>query len=100
MICWRGARQAAAPVWGLSVTEIEELEVKHRIAAAELGIIEELRWIVAPLATLYLEAGVFHAWLIPLLVGLAVFFLMPYRHSRQYDETWEAIQRATSAEKR
>lgn len=82
------------------MTEIEELEVKHRIAAAELGLVEELRWFFAALAVLYLEAGVFHAWLIPLLVGLAIFFLMPYWHSRQYDETWKAIQRATSAEKR
>lgn len=77
------------------MTEIERLEVEHRIAGAELGLIEELRSIIATLATFSMQAYLFHSWPISILAGIAIFFCAPYWHSKRYDETWNAVEKAT-----
>lgn len=81
------------------MTEIERLEVECRIAGAELGIIEELRWAIAGLATLLLEESYFHSWFFPITIGIAIFFVMPYWHSKKYDAAWDAFERTTGTGK-
>jgi len=81
------------------MTEIEELHVRCRIADAQLQLIERLRWGIAVLSAMYLEAAVYHAWTWPVVIGIAVLAGSNFFHRRRYDAAWDAYEKATSTGK-
>lgn len=81
------------------MTETEKLEVAHQIAGAALGVVEETRWAIAALSTFLLKSAYFDSWLIPIVVGIVLVFVIPYWHSKRYDQTWDAYERATGTGK-
>jgi len=81
------------------MTEIEELKVRTRIADAELQLIERLRWGVAVLSAMYLEAAVYHSWTWPVIIGMGVLLGSNYWHRKRYDAAWDAYEKATGSGK-
>ena len=77
------------------MTDIEELQVKTRIVSAELALVERVRWGVAVLSALYMEAAAFHSWPIPIGIGIAVFMMLPHWHRKRYNQAWDAYEKAT-----
>jgi hypothetical protein len=77
------------------MTEIEKLEVTHNIAAAELGLIEELRTIIATLGTIVINDHLIHSVPISIVIGFIAYMAIPYWHSKQYNETRDAVERAS-----
>ncbi len=69
------------------ITEAE-LEMRCKVAEAKLAVIEDLRWLVAPLAgaTAHL---LWHTGLLSSFVGLVTFFALPYSFSKEYDRAWD-----------
>lgn len=81
------------------MTEIEELKVRTRVADAELQLIERLRWGIAVLSAMYLEAAVYDSWTWPAVIGIAVFAGCNFFHRRRYDAAWDAYEKATGTGK-
>jgi hypothetical protein len=80
---------------GPEMTEIEELKVKTRIADAELRLIERLRWGIAVLSAMYLEAAIYQSWTWPIIIGVVVLAGANFWHRRRYDAAWDAYEKAT-----
>ena len=81
------------------MTEIEELKVKTRIADAELRLIERLRWGIAVLSAMYLEAAIHQSWTWPVIIGVVVLAGANFWHRRRYDAAWDAYEKATGTGK-
>lgn len=81
------------------MTEIEELKVRTRIADAELRLVERLRWGIAVLSAMYLEAAVYDSWTWPVIIGVVVFASANFFHRRRYDAAWDAYEKATGTGK-
>ena len=81
------------------MTDIEELQVRTRIVSAELALVERVRWGVAVLSAMYLEAAAFQSWPIPIGIGIAVLLVLPYWHRKRYNEAWDAYEKATGTGK-
>lgn len=81
------------------MTEIEELKVRTRIADAELQLIERLRWGIAVLSAMYLEAAVYHSWTWPAVIGVLIVIFANFFHRRRYDAAWDAYEKATGTGK-
>lgn len=81
------------------MTDIEELQVRTRIVSAELALVERVRWGVAVLSALYLEAAAFQSWPIPIGIGIAVLLVLPHWHRKRYNEAWDAYEKATGTGK-
>ncbi|MFC5303452.1 hypothetical protein [Azospira restricta] len=81
------------------MTEIEELKVRTRIADAELQLIERLRWGIAVLSAMYLEAAIFHDWTWPAVIGIGVLAGANYWHRKRYDAAWDAYEKASGTGK-
>ena len=77
------------------MTEIEELKVQTRIADAELRLVERLRWGIAVLSAMYLEAAVYQSWTWPVIIGVVVLLGSNYWHRKRYDKAWDAYEKAT-----
>ncbi|HEX5804114.1 MAG TPA: hypothetical protein VFY24_13895 [Azospira sp.] len=81
------------------MTEIEQLKVRTQIADAELRLVERVRWGIAVLSAMYLEAAIFHSWTWPALAGAIVLFGANYWHRKRYDAAWDAYEKATGTGK-
>jgi hypothetical protein len=81
------------------MTEIEELQVKTRITGAELALIERVRWGIAVLSALYLEATIYDSWTYPVAIAIGLLFVLPYWHRKRYDAAWDAYEQATGTGK-
>lgn len=81
------------------MTEIEELKVRTRIADAELQLVERLRWGIAVLSAMYLEAAVYDSWTWPIIIGVGVLLGANFFHRRRYDKAWDAYEKATGTGK-
>ena len=79
--------------------EIEELKVKTRIADAELRLVERLRWGVAVLSAMYLEAAIYQSWTWPVVIGVGILLGANFWHRRRYDAAWDAYEKATGTGK-
>lgn len=81
------------------MTEIEELKVQTRIADAELRLVERLRWGIAVLSAMYLEAAVYQSWTWPVIISVGVLLGSNYWHRKRYDAAWDAYEKATGSGK-
>lgn len=81
------------------MTEIEELKVRTQIADAELRLVERLRWGIAGLSALYLEAAIFKSWTMPLAFAAGIILFATFWHRRRYDKAWDAYEKATGTGK-
>ncbi len=72
------------------MTEIEELKVKTRIADAELRLVERLRWGVAVLSAMYLEAAIYQSWTWPVVIGVGTLLGANFWHRWRDDAAWDA----------
>ena len=81
------------------MTEIEELKVRTRIADAELQLVERLRWGIAVLSAMYLEAAVYDSWTWPAIIGIGIVLFANFWHRKRYDKAWDEYERATGTGK-
>jgi hypothetical protein len=80
------------------MTPEEELETKTRVADARLGLVEDLRWTIAPLAAIAVQ-HYWHTWPISVGVGIIAFFAIPYPFSKESDRAQDAYERFTGTGK-
>jgi hypothetical protein len=77
-----------------------EAEAQKRcdIATAKLGVAEELRFAVAiPCAfAIYLK---YDSWIVSIILGVMVFFLVTYWYEKEYDAVHDAYERLTGTGK-
>ena len=81
------------------MTEIEKLEVAKDVAMAELGLIEELRSIVAVLGVIVVNDHLVHSWPIAIALGAAAYMAIPYWHGKKFDAASDAVEKATGTGK-
>jgi hypothetical protein len=75
-----------------------ELELRFRIAEAKLGVAEQLRIPIAGLAGV-LAYSSWDSWFIALGIVVALFFLVPYGFSKEYDRASAEWEKATGTGK-
>lgn len=75
-----------------------ELEIRQRIAAAKLEVAEQWCWAVAMLTGAVVQLK-WDIWWLSTIVGIAVFFLVPYTYDKDYEAASDKYERATGTGK-
>ena len=81
------------------MTEIEKLEAAKDIAFAELGLIEELRSVIAILGAIVINDYLIHSWPVSIALAVVAYLAIPYWHSKKYDAACEAVARVSGTGK-
>jgi hypothetical protein len=79
------------------ITETE-LETRLRIAEARLGVAEELRWFISPLAGIAAQQF-WHSWPLSAAVAIIAIFAVPYPFSKAYDKAQDEHEKFTGTGK-
>lgn len=75
-----------------------EFELRFKIAEAKLGVAEQLRVPIAGLAAM-LAYSYWDSWFIALGIAVALFFIVPYGFSKEYDKASDEYEKATGTGK-